>query len=331
MKRFLGAILAAAFLSIIFSGVVLSQDRNLISGFVFDDSRAPVADVYVELLSDFYSTISRVRTKGSGQFSFAGLPPGQYYVKVLTAGTNFEEQTRSVSLVPLSVIQGRGITSEFLDFYLKPRRSRPTTETAPPGVVFGQEVPTEASDLYTSALVDLEAKKDQAAFDKLKRSIEIYPDYFLALDRLGNEYVNRGYYEPAHLLLAKAISVNQRSVSSAFGLGLALFRLGHVDKAIEQFQTVLSLDPSSANGHLWLGIALHEKKKYPEALRSLLKANELSNGSVAEVHWQLARVYKDQNRFDKSADELELFLKYNPDAKNFDEIKQIITRLRERK
>jgi hypothetical protein len=330
MKNIFGPFLLSVFLGMVLYLPIIAQERNSITGFVFNDARAPVGNIYVELQTDYYSTVSRMQTRGSGQFNFGGLPAGLYYVKVLTSGTDYEEQIRSVSLVPMSVVQGRGSATEHVIFYLKPKKNRSAGRTAAPAVVFAQDIPAESQSLYSAALEDLTAKNDTAAFDKLKRSIEIFPDFYLALDRLGNEYVLRGHYEAGAILLAKALTVNKRSDSSAFGLGLGLFRLGHIDSALDQFENVVKLDPESANGHLWMGITLHAKKRFPDALRSLQKANEISNGTSAEVHWQLARVYKDQNRFDRAAEELELFLKYNPEAKNAAEIKEIIASLRKK-
>ncbi len=305
-----------------------AQDVNTITGFVYSESRAPVGQVYVELQNDFYSALRRVRTQNSGLFSFSGLAPGNYYLKVITTGTDYEEETKSVTL---QAISRRLANTEQVDFYLRSRRSRDRAQTAPPGVVFVQEVPAEAEALYDSAIKDLAAKNDAAGFEKLKKSLEIFPDYYVALDRLGNEYVARGHYEAAYVLLTKALMANKRSLSSTMGLGLALFRLGQTDLAIGQFKAAVELDPASPNGHIWMGIVLHDKKKYSDALNSLLKANDLTKGEVAEVHWQLARVYKDLNRFDRSADEMELFLKFKPEAKNAEELRQVIESLRKKK
>ena len=57
-----------------------SQNRNTITGFIFDEDRRPVSEVYVELQSENYSLVSRTQTRGSGMFTFTGLAPGQYYV-----------------------------------------------------------------------------------------------------------------------------------------------------------------------------------------------------------------------------------------------------------
>jgi len=309
---------------------VAAQNRNSISGFVFGESRTPVSTVYVELTNEFNSTISRIQTRGSGMFSFTGLPSGLYNVKVLTGGTDYEEQTRSVSLVPISVIQDRGSISEQVDFYLRLKKKRNVGPLAAPGVLFVQEIPDSAKKLYESGIVDLADKKEIEGFNKLKRSLEISPDYFMALDRLGTEYIVRGYYLPAFVLLTKAVEVNPRSFSSTFGLGLAEFRLNQPDKAVKSFKNAVQLSSDSINAHLWLGVALHSKNNLPEALASMLHANKLSKGNSAEVHWQLARVYKDQKLFRQAADELEIYLKFRPNAENVEEIKQIVSSLRQK-
>ena len=307
-----------------------NQGRNSITGFVFGESRTPLSEVQVELLDDFYVTISRIKTTGSGLFAFRGLPDGLYNVKVLPYGSDYESQTRSVSLVGLSLIQGRGTVNEQIDFYLKAKRNTNAGPLSAPGVVFVQEVPESAKKLYEAGIEELRNKKENEGFDKLKKSLEIFPDYFLALERLGTEYVVRGHYTPAFILLTKAVEVNPRSFSSLFGLGLALYRLQQIDKAIENLRRATEIYNKSANAYLWLGIALQENKSLPQAETALIQANKLSKGESAEIHWQLARLYKEQKRFPESADELELFLKHKPDAKDVEKIKGMIKTLRQK-
>jgi len=307
-----------------------AQGRNSITGFVFDESRRPVSEVYIELTTDSYSMIGRTRTQGSGMYSFRGLTDGQYYVKVLSIGKDFEEQSQSVSLVPISAVRGRGVATEQVDFYLRPKKHRGDPASAP-GVVFAQEVPAEAKSLYEAGVSDLSDKNDAAGLDKIKRSIEVFPDYYLALDRLGNEYVSRGHYEAAHALLTKALTVNPKSFTSTLAAGVAEFRLGQFQLAVDRFKQAVTMYNGSANAHLWLGMALQGVGDLPRALAALKTADKLSGGTVADVHWQLARVYKDRKEYAEAANELELFLKYRPDAQNAGEIKRIIVSLRQKK
>lgn len=312
---------------IIFLGAsAASAQRNVISGFVFDESRRPVSQIYVELQNEFYTIIGRQRTVGSGMFNFNNLPGGQYYVKVQTAGTNYQEQIKEVVL---SNIPGARIASEHLDIYLKIKKSRAESSSAPSGVVFAQEVPAEAKKLYEEGLADLAEKKEEG-LTKIKRSIEVFPDYFAALDRLGVEYLTRGYYEPAFVLFTKALTINARSPSSAFGVGVAAFRLGQTAKALDHFLEAIKLDKGSVDAHLWAGIAYHQKGDFSAALKSLLEADKLSNSKSSEVHWQLARVYKDLKKFTQAAKELEEFLRLRPDVQDADAIKNVIASLRKK-
>ncbi len=306
------------------------QDRNSINGFVFNESRQPISDIYVELLNDLDVSVSRTKTNGAGIFSFRGLPNGNYKVKVLPYNLNYEEQIRDVSLIAISAIAGGGVVSEQVDIYLKDKKSNNAGPFGEPGVIFAQEIPPTAKKAYEDGISLLNDKKENEGFEKLKNALEIYPDYYLALDRLGTEYVVRGYYEASLILLTKAVEVNPRSFSSTFGLGLSQFRLKQGDKAVESLQKATEINNTYVNGFLWLGIALHSNGKFDEALTALLKADKLSKGVTAEVHWQLARVYKDQKLYNKAADELELYLKYKPDASNKEELKKTIQTLRQK-
>lgn len=311
------------------AGIAL-QTRNSITGFIFTESRVPLSDVYVELLDDFYVTIIRTRTNGSGIYSFRNLPNGRYNIKVLAYTGDYEEQTRSVSLVGVSPIPGNGSVNEQIDFYLKVKKNLNEGPLAAPGVIFIQAVPDNAKKLYEGGVENLRNKQENEGFDNLKKALELFPDYYLALDRLGTEYVIRGYYTPAFVLLTKSLEVNPRSFSSSFGLGLALYRLGQFDKATENLKRATEIYNKSAKAYLWLGISLHQNKKLSDAETAMVQANKLSKGESAEVHWQLARIYKDQKRFRESADELELFLKYNSEAKDTEKIKQMVITLRQK-
>lgn len=311
-------------------GDALAFNRNSITGFVFNEASQPLADVHVELLDELYTTVSRSKTNGSGLYSFRGLPEGRFVVKVVPYGLEYEEQSRSVALISVSAVAGRGAAAEQADFYLKPRKMTNVGPLAAPGVVFAQEVPEDARKLYESGIEELANKRENEGFDKLKRSLEIFPKYFVALDRLGREYVFRGYYQASFVLFTQAIEVNPRSFSSTFGLGLSLYKLDQVQKSIELFQRATELDNKQVNGFLWLGISLLQNKDLSQAEAALTKAKKLSDGKSADVSWQLARVYKDQKLYGKSADELEVYLTLNPNAANKEDVLKTIKILRQK-
>ena len=319
-----------------FEAAAAIQGRNGITGTVFGEGGRPVQDIYVELQNDFYSTIGRMKTDGSGRFSFNGLGEGRYKVKALPYGTDYMEQTQEIQLASVSGIPGSGSDRQNVDIYLRlNERAHAGPFSAAPGVIFVQEVPSSARTLYQAGINFLGVKKEKEGFDSLRKAIEIFPNYFQALDRLGGEYATRGgtdrsYYEAALVLLTKATQVNPRSFSSAFGLGWTQYQLGMTKEAIETLSRATTLYGKVADPYLWLGKALRRASTPDQAEVALKRANDLAKGKSAEVHWQLAALYRDQKRYKAAADELELFLKFEPKAADADKIRELIRQLREK-
>lgn len=305
----------------IYANLIL-QGRSSISGQIFSTSRAPLRDIYVELLDDVYGTLGQTRTDSSGRFIFRGLPDGLYKIRVKPYGTDYKEQTRDIQITTVSRVIGGGAVEEQADFYLRLRENANSGPLAAPGVVFAQEVPGEAKKLYEAGIASLREKKDKEGFENLKRSLEIFPTYYLALDRLGTEYVTRGYNEAAYILLTKATEVNPRGFSSMYGLGLAQYNLKLTDKAVESLQRATNLYNKSGGAHMWLGMALRRAGKLDQAEVALKRANELGEKKTADVHWQLAALYNDQKRYSEAADALESFLKSQPNQNEAEQVKQ---------
>ena len=320
-------------LAVASSQAVLGQGRNEISGTVFSESGRPVSDVNVELGTDLGSSMTRIRTDPSGRFTFGGLTNGSYSVRILPYGTDYMEQTHSVVLATIS-----GTTSDRqnLQIYLKlNERARSGPFALIPGVIFVQEVPRAAEKLYEEGRRYLAEKKEADGLNSLKKSIEVFPSYYAALDRLGAEYAVRGlsdrsYLEAGLVLLAKACEINPKGFSSAFGLGWVQYHLGQTDQAVETLRRATSLFSKAPDAYLWLGKALKRASTLDQAEAAFKRANELAKGKSAEVHWQTAGLYHDQKRYKEAADEFELFLKTQPKATDAEKIRELIKQLREK-
>ncbi len=312
-------------LSALMALVSFQTNSNSISGHVSNDQRAPLADVRVELLNEVDSVIRTVKTDGSGLFVFRKLSDGTFQVRIQTAGTNYVSQTKRVDLARP---HGFGAAFEELDFVLTTVRNN--SSTTKPGVVFVQEVPEPARKQYQKGSELLEkSNKRQEAFAALKSAIDIFPQYFDALEMLGTEQVKDSQYEAAIPLLTKALEVNSRAYASCFALGVAQYNVKQLQPAIESFRRAVSLNEKSINANLWLGIALRQTSRLDEAESSLKRADLLAESKLPEAHWQLALLFNQLKRYKEAADELEIFLKLQPDARDAELIKKLIQRLRQ--
>jgi Flp pilus assembly protein TadD len=307
------------------ASVPFQQNTNAISGHVSSSQRNPLPDLRVELLNEVDTVIQSVKTDGSGLFVFRKLSDGTFQVRVQTLGTNYVSQTKRVELTRP---HGFGAAFEEIEFVLSTNRTTPSTAKA--GVVFVQEVPEQARKLYQKASDLLEKPdKHKEALAVLKNALEVYPQYFDALEMLGTEQVKDREYEPAIPVLTKALEINSRAYNSCFALGVAQYNLKQLQPAIESFRRAVLLNDKSINANLWLGIALRQTSKLDEAEASLKRSDALAESKLPDAHWQLALLYNQLKRYKEAADELEAFLKVQPDARDAELIKKLIQRLRQ--
>lgn len=329
MNRSIKKTLVVFLFVVSFSIGIKAQFGSSISGMVFDsETRRPVSSVEVELLNDVYSTVARIRTEGSGRYYFSRLSGGNYKIRILPLGTNYVEQTQDVTLAPF-VIQGRETPdSAYVDFYLKINTEKVSIAELKSGTVFAQEVPPQALELYKKAISQLNSKNGEGLIT-LENAIKVFPDYYDALDLLGNQYVERKEFAKSLPFLIKSIDVNQRSFSSFYALGYACYNLNKREEATEAMRAAAILRPESVNALFWYGRLLRLAGDLKNAEQYLLKAKNLSkNSPIADVSWQLALLYQKIEKYKEAADELEIFVKLQPNSRDKENIRKVIANLR---
>jgi hypothetical protein len=306
-----------------------TENKNLINrieGQIWDPYRKPVSDVYVELLNELYSSISRVRTDSSGRFSFVGVSSGHFNIKVLTVGTNYLEYTEGVDVV--NVFQGSS-DSVYVNVYLKfdPRRVN-SGITGVTDTIFVQEIPAEAEKLYKKGVKLLDGRTD-IGFSEIDAALKIFPNYFNALNTMGKQYTQRKDFQKALPYLVKSIDVNNRSYSSFYALAYCSYKLNFLKEAIDAAKAATIIQPKSINALLLYGTILRINGNFKDAEKPLRTASDISKDDpVAEIHWQLALLYNRLFRDKEAVAELEKYLKLMPDAPNKKEIEDLIIKLK---
>lgn len=100
--------------------------------------------------------------------------------------------------------------------------------------------------------------------EALKKAIEIFPDYFDALELLGTQYVKLGLtqggrsreqFEIAIPILTRALAINNKAALSMYFLGLAYLKLNQLNDSIAWLQNATAQDGSNPHAYLWLGLA----------------------------------------------------------------------------
>ncbi len=312
---------------------VLAQ--NSVSGVVFDETRKPVAKIEVELLDEFERLLKTTKTASSGLYIFQGIRAGIYYVQIRVDGTNFKSAKERIQLGQsnrTSPTTGLSSGSESLQINFTLEIDRRNNQTPLSNkVVFAQNIPKEAEKYYENALKKIDDKRNDEAIAELENAVKIFPEYFLALEKIGYAYLAKSIFAESETAFAKALEVNPKSFSAKSGLGIAEYKLGKKQEAVKILEESIALNQSSPNSFLFLGKIYRELKEFDKAEKNLKKAKELSDNKLADVHWELALLYYyNLNRPSDAADELELYLKASPKAENKLQVEKLIKTLREK-
>lgn len=304
--------------------------RNTVNGFVFDSQRTPVTQIPVEITNEVGQVLGRTKTDGSGRYFFGGLSSGRFTIRVLPFGTDFEEQAADVEIVNF-VRQGSSTSdSAQKDFYLRSRRRNPESKSVT-GTLFAQEIPAEAKKAYERGVSELDNNRPVQGMELLLQAVKIFPDYYLALERLGREYVALQKFDFARAAFLKTVSVNDRSFNGWYGLSYAAYALKDTKIGVPAALKAVELDSSSVDAYLMLGLANRQAKIFSESEKAFQQAKKLANGQNADVFWNLALLYaNDMKRYKDAADELESYLKVSTDDSKKESVKKLIADFRQK-
>ena len=306
---------------------------NTIAGVVYDRLRNPLAAVEVELLDEYYRLLQRIRTDSVGRYQFSGLNNGNYTVRALPFMYDLQDESQYLEIQAISARPGDpGSSYVTHDFYLQSKKGG--LREAELSVVFAQEVPKEAKTAYERAVDAFAKKRDQEGFAGLKKAIEIFPGYYLALHRFGSELFLRKQYSECFQVFIKATEINPRSATSFFYMGYSFYHLGkpYHKAALTSLKQAHLLAPASPQVLWMLGRVKRSIGKFSEAEQHLLQAKKHAAAKVPEIHKELSELYaNDLKKYAAAADELEAYLKASrlrdEEKKN---VQNLIAKLREK-
>ncbi len=125
---------------------------------------------------------------------------------------------------------------------------------------------------------------------EFERAIELNPNYAIAHAWFGIHLVLRGRVEQALAQAEKAQGLDPLSLTINFCAASLLYLARLYDRATEQFQRTLELDPDFAVAHFGLGHTHEARGEYKEAALEYQKGRG-SLGNVPEVTASLGRIH----------------------------------------
>jgi tetratricopeptide (TPR) repeat protein len=301
--------------------------------------RSDAASVKVTLESTSSEKLS-VISDLNGSFSFQSLSPGSYDLTV-DAGKDYELARESV------VIEGFGVHNRTIPSAELARANVPRTfnvifnlrlkrgvnSDAKPGVYNASlaNLPKPAVEAYEKALESARSGDSKKAVEQLREAISYYPEFTLAFNELGVQYLKLGQAGKAAEALRASLRIKPEEFTPRLNYGIALLEKKETLEAEAQLRQALKLNDASWAAHMYLGIALISTRNYVEAENELQRTLTLAGDNLSLPHYYLGGIYWHRGDHKRAADELEKYLQLAPKAAEAERIRVTIKELREKK
>ncbi len=171
--------------------------------------------------------------------------------------------------------------------------------------------PESPETLYLLAQVYSNESRPLDALDLLVRAHKIAPENTDVIFLMARVSMSQNYYEDAIPLLESGLAIAPQRSDLLAALGESYFMAGKVDKAIEEFQKLIKLDPS-ARSYVFLGISYRHLGRFDEAKRYFQDGLKLDPHNSACL-FNLGFIAERQGDSAQAEAMFQQALHYNPD------------------
>ena len=310
-------------------GLSSGDGANTIQGRVYFPAGEQARPLKVILESNDSVGGSSTVTDQDGVFRFNSVRAGNYAV-LIDGGKDYEAAREPVTIDPI----GRGRIVQ-INIQLHPKVS--ASNPAFTGV------PQSALDFYQKGAAAAQKGNSKEAAQFLDKAVTAYPNFALALNELGVQYMKLLQWDKAADTFETLLKQRPNDATAHLDLGIALYNLSStlladkkMDAASEKLSSAEShlreavkLNSASASAHYYLGMTLIKLRRYDEAQVELESAIKNGGDGIALAHRYLGGLYQSAHKNKEAADELEKYLKLDPKVKDADTIRGIIQKLRQ--
>ena len=277
-----------------------------------EDDR-PVRDARVQFLTSSSAWTSSTLTAADGDFNLRGLLRAAYQVTVTAPGCERLEATTNID----------GRTGPLV---LRLRKTQAPAGPRNGFVVSVQELKMSGKgeksfDKGTRLLL---SGNPEQSLEYFSRAVAENPDHYRAYHNLGLAHFQLGRLADAKQAFQKSIDLSGGSFAPPLiGLGAILWQKQEFRQAEMVIQKALELDPGSATGKYFLGLAQLRLKRLVEAERSVQEAL-LRRPNFAEAYFLLGTIHYCQHNPYAVVQDLQTYLKLAPHSRLDDEARSLL-------
>lgn len=276
-----------------------SAQTGQVKGKVVDAQGQPIEGA--KIVIEYVGALSRrheTKTNKRGDFVQIGLQSGTYKVTASkdNMAQSFEVRVRigNMSEVNFALTPGSVAPMSKEDMEAVKAKIETATKTFDEGVALSQaNKDDEAIAKFNEVIAQIEKcgechvnigaihaknKRYADAEASFKKAIEYNPGLVDAYNGLANIYNAQKRFDEAGKMSAEAAKAGGGggSASTVFNQAVILWNSGKIAEAKAQFEEAIKLDPTLAEAHYWLGMALVNEGKLPDAVKLFEKYIELA-------------------------------------------------------
>ncbi len=280
----------------------------------FAHNERPAESVKIELRRFSGDLAGTTFTRNNGEFEFAGLSTGQFYLIVEESG--YESVRESVEI--------RGSSPLGLMVYLRKIATALPEETGNSVSALELGLPSKTRANFRKGMDILYTKNDpEASLPVLQKVVTTSPDFYEGYFHLGIAYDQLHRPEEAEAAFRKAISLSGEKYPQAFiALGSLLNTLQRAVEAEALVRRGLEIDGSLWQGHYEMGRSLAALNRLEEAEKSLGAVLKLRN-DYAPTYLLLANVHIKMKNQPALLNDLNEFLRLEPDGPQSPQAKKL--------
>jgi Tfp pilus assembly protein PilF len=267
-----------------------------------------------------------VFTDSVGNFEFRSLPNNTYKIVVPSDHQSFETGSEQVEAF------GSLSRTFLIQVYLKEKDGGIVLKPADRILTVAdlQQPPKDAKKAYEKGLKSVRDNNAADAAKHLQEAISHYPEYLLALNKLGEQYLALNRLDDAQKIFERAVGVSGKYPLVRINLGIMLFNQKKYDEAIEHFEAANTIDEKYPMSHLYLGRSLMSKTPpdLERAEKELARAVESGGKQLVYARLDLFNLNLRRQSLDKAALQLESYLKEAPDSPQAPQVRDMLGKIK---
>lgn len=293
---------------------VMIQIRGQVT---YSDGRRAGEGAVVQLIPSAGGISQESQTDKTGKFSFMGLSPIRYSVRVRMPGYMDAEDTFDMSIM----------SSAFANLTLRPTPGSGPAPAAGIVSVLPSDMPESAKTEFNAGYTVITSGKDlDKAVPHFKKVIEQYPSYAPAHLLLGTAYSRTDKFDEAVEPLKKAAELDPKSADAFSELGRVYNNEKKFSDAEQSLTKAVELAPTSYDAQYQLGRAYFGEQKPAEAkphVEAALKADPNS----AEAHILMGNVMLRMRNADGALTEYKEALRLDPKGPMAEPTRQMVAKI----